>query len=228
MLKVKGSLWKMLKLVMKSVPWAQFWDLPIHFVPHTLIKQICTLFTFILNDSIRADCVWEKHFWWILMNLRFCYTLFRCSSNKSRTMLLACGYPVNGPRRIKADFPFAQSLLCGSSSLQCRAGVLSLSLIPSLLLFDAGHVSVAPQLIYHSNCEWRTGTAKEQRKAAPTLPALTIYLVICAKAVPSMENGDLVFWGSRWAKTTQHTPLRISSKITRKPMRIFWCMLVND
>lgn len=45
-----------------------------------------------------------------------------------------------------------------------------------------------------------------------TLPSLTVYLVIYAKAVPSMENGDLVFWGSRWAKTTQHTPLRLSTR----------------
>ena len=85
----------------------------------------------------------------------------------------------------------------------------------SLLLFDAGHVSAAPQLIYHSNCEWRTGTAEEQRKAALTLPSLTIYLVICAKAVPSMENGDLVFRGSRWAKTTQHTPRWLSGQLGR-------------
>lgn len=30
----------------------------INFVPHKLIKQIFALFTFTLNDSIRADCVW--------------------------------------------------------------------------------------------------------------------------------------------------------------------------
>lgn len=38
------------------------------------------------------------------------------------------------------------------------------------MLFDAGHVSAAPQLIYHSNCEWQTGTEEQLRKAAPNPP----------------------------------------------------------
>lgn len=92
--------------------------------------------------------------------------------------------------------------------------------------FDAGHVSVAPELIYHSNCEWRMGTTGNQRKAAQTLPPFALHLVICAKAVPSVEKGDLVFWSSRWAKTTHHTPLWLSNEIAGEPTRMFGCMLV--
>lgn len=104
--------------------------------------------------------------------------------------------------------PISESVLWGSNSLHHWARVLSFSLIRSLLLFDAGHVSAAPKLIYHSNCDWRMGVVEEQRKAAQTLPSLTLYLVICAKAVPSIENGDLVFWTARWAKNnTTHTTM---------------------
>lgn len=46
-----------------------------------------------------------------------------------------------------------------------------MSPISSSLWFDAGSVSAAPELIYHGNCEWRTGTAAVQRRAALNPPS---------------------------------------------------------
>lgn len=159
------------------------------------------------------------------MEPRLCYNPFRCSSNKSPTILLPCGSTVDSPWRIKADFPFGQSHSCEGPTRPSAGGEYypcHWYLAHCCLML--GMSPRRPRLIYHSNCEWRTGTVEEQRKAAPTLPSLTIYLVICAKAVPSAENRDLVFGGSRWAKTTQHTPLRLSIETAIKAKRIFWCM----
>ena len=79
-----------------------------------------------------------------------------------------------------------------------------MSPMSSSLWFDAGSVSAAPELIDHSECERRTETAEV---AALEAPPLALYLLICAKAAPSVEKGDLVRWSSRWAKTTALTSL---------------------
>lgn len=95
---------------------------------------------------------------------------------KSCAMLLARGSTVDSPWRIKADFPFGRSHSCeGPSRRRCWVNVPSLSLIPCLLLFDAGHVSVVPRLIYHSNCEWRTGTAEGTEEGCSDPPPRSLY-----------------------------------------------------
>lgn len=142
------------------------------------------------------------------MKLCLCYNLFRCRSNKSHTMLLACGSTVDSPLRFLQPISLLVIVTLVRVPTRSSSGrVYYLCPIRSSLLFDAEHVSAAPRLIYHSNYEWRMRMAEVQRKAAPTLPSLTLYLVICAKAVPSMEKGDLVLKSSRWAKTTLHTSL---------------------
>lgn len=130
---------------------------------------------------------------------------------------VACGWTVDGPRWTKTCFPFGQRRSCegptGTERGDCSCQEDG---VPPL--FDAGHVSVAPELIYHSNCEWRLKATGEQRKAAQKPPSLTLHLVICAKAVAPMEKGDLVFWSSRWAKTL-HTPLWLTNEIVREATR---------
>lgn len=100
------------------------------------------------------------------------------------------------------------------------------------LLFDAGHVSAAAPLIHHSNCEWRTGTAEEPKKATPNPPSS--HYILSNQRLCCSLNGE---WGpcvprfQMGKNNTAHTPLRLSSGTERNgvgniigPLRVFVVM----
>lgn len=108
----------------------------------------------------------------------------------------------------------------------------SLSPTPNVLLCDAGHVTAVPELIYHSNCGWRMGTAEEQRKAALDSP-FSRYILnnLCQGCSLNGEWRPCVPRLQMGKKTARHAPLRISSEIdgkslrrTREAMGILSCM----